>query len=116
MLQPGAIAPACVCYHGFAGVSCDQCTPNFVGTQCERCRDDYIGYNTTCDTFCANGYATHYGIEVFTCISFVFFFITLKIFFIKFQLVTTELVSEQSNFENKTKCNKMYFKFNVLYF
>mgnify|MGYP002280663516 CR=1 FL=1 len=61
LLLSGAVAPSCVCNHGFDGISCDMCTPNFVGSQCESCRDDYIGYNTTCDTFCANGYATVYG-------------------------------------------------------
>ncbi|WAR26298.1 TENX-like protein [Mya arenaria] len=67
LLQEGASAPACVCYHGFTGLACDQCTANFVGTQCERCQDFYIGYNTTCDTLCVNGYATVYGGDVCEC-------------------------------------------------
>lgn len=65
-------APECNCYHGFTGIACQSCTENFVGDNCERCQDEYIGYNTTCDIFCAHGYATEEGniLAHYLCLEF----------------------------------------------
>ena len=64
LLADGANAPACLCDHGFGGLSCDSCLTHFKGSNCERCEAAYIGYNTTCSVLCIHGDPTELGMYI----------------------------------------------------